>query len=98
MSWLKEVEIEDLMTGDLRLVAESCGHGVAAMLLENLPKTNLYISEKPLFEAKKRYIRLKFNGSNVKDLARTLRVSEQFVYNTINSKVDTGQKDLFSAE
>ena len=96
MSWINEIETEDLMTGDLKLIADSCGHDVAILLLHRLPKCNLYISEKPLFEAKKRYIRKHFNGSNVKDLAILLRVSEQFIYNCINQRTSPNQTDLFA--
>lgn len=97
MNWIHEIDISDLLTGDLQLIKNSCGAEIAVALMERLPKTNLYISEKPLYEAKRRYIRQKFNGGNVKELARILRVSEQFVYNTINQRASDPQPDLFGS-
>lgn len=83
MDWLKEIEIQDLLSNDAKLVAEHCGMEVLIKLWECLPGLHLYISTKPLVDAKKRYIREKYDGSNVKLLAIKLGVSERFVYETL---------------
>lgn len=56
---------------------------VLVKLWKCVPNLSLYISTKPLIEAKKRYIREFYNGSNVKHLAIKLDVSERFVYDVL---------------
>jgi Mor family transcriptional regulator len=86
MDWIREVEIEDLLERDTQLIAEYCGIDVLLKLWECLPGLNLYISTKPLIEAKKRYIRKFYDGKNVKQIALILGVSERFVYEVIGGK------------
>ena len=85
MDWIKEIEIKDLLTHDTQLIAEHCGMDVLIRLWECVPGLNIYVSTKPLIEAKKRYIRKFYNGSNIKSLAIKLNVSERFVYEAISS-------------
>ncbi len=86
MEWLKEIEIEDLLTNDTALIATYCGMEVLLSLWENLPSMNLFISTKPLNEARKRYIKKHHDGKNVKKLAIVLNCSERFVYEAISEK------------
>lgn len=90
MDWLKEIEIKDLLSNDSLLVAEHCGMSVLVKLWECVPGLSLYISTKPLIEAKKRYIRKFYNGSNAKQLAIKLDISERFVYEVL---ANTDKKD-----
>jgi hypothetical protein len=83
LDWIKEIEIKDLLSHDSLLVAEHCGMDVLVKLWEGVPNLSLYISTKPLIEAKKRYIRKFYNSSNVKQLAIKLDVSERFVYDVL---------------
>jgi len=83
LEWLNEIDIEDLLTNDSRLIYEHCGLDVLMKLWECLPGLNLYISTKPLVEAKRKYIRKFYNGANVKQLALKLDVSERFVYESL---------------
>ncbi len=85
LGWLNQIEIEDLLSGDAQLVYQYCGKEVLKSLLENLPSMSLYISMKPLDEAKRRYIRQYIDGSNVKRLCVLLDVSESFIYKTIEA-------------
>ncbi len=83
LDWLKDVEIKDLLEKDTRLIADYCGMDVLISLWEQLPSLSLFISTKPLTEAKKRFIRMHYDGANVKLLAAKLGVSERFVYEVV---------------
>ncbi|HBE45725.1 MAG TPA: hypothetical protein DDW17_09885 [Deltaproteobacteria bacterium] len=97
LNWVIEVGIEDLLEGDLKLVYEWCGLDVLLSLLANFPSMTLYISTKPLTEAKKRYIRKHYNGKNIKELCALLDCSERFVYEVMSgrSNASNGQEKLF---
>jgi Mor family transcriptional regulator len=82
--WLKDVAIEDVLDGDTELIYKKCGIDVLMSLWSNLPSLYLYISTKPLLEAKKIYIKKNYNGVNVKELANRLNVSIRFVYNVVS--------------
>ncbi|MDD3466007.1 MAG: hypothetical protein PHE67_02570 [Campylobacterales bacterium] len=84
LSWLEEVEFDDLLEGDTALIAEYCGLDTLKKLWEVLPSVNLYISTKPLDKAKKRYIQKNFDGTNIKKLAVELEVSEKFVQDALD--------------
>lgn len=96
LSWLKEIEIEDLLDKDVKMIHDHCGMDVLITMLANFPSMGLYISTKPLTEAKKRYIKKHHNGKNTKELCRLLDVSERFVYDVLeNSSALPGQETLF---
>lgn len=80
LTWVKDIEIDDLLTGDMQLIQDWCGREILLALLEHFPSMTLYISTKPLTEAKKRYIKKHYNGKNVKKLCSALGISERFVY------------------
>jgi Mor family transcriptional regulator len=90
MDWIREIEIDDLLTNDTALIKIYCGLDVLVSLWVNLSSMNLFISTKPLIEAKKRYIRKYYDGNNIKSLAAKLGVSERFVYDVM---AQTDQKD-----
>ncbi len=91
LSWLADVEIEDLLDGDLKLIHDYCGKDVLISLWEHLPSISIYLSTKPLEEAKRRYIREHFKGADPKRLAVLLKVSESFIYKAIEA--DRGKKE-----
>lgn len=96
LSWLREIEIEDLLDKDVKLIHDHCGMDVLITMLVNFPSMGLYISTRPLTEAKKRYIRKHHNGKNTKDLCRLLDVSERFIYDVLESGNNlSGQEPLF---
>lgn len=96
LSWLREIEIEDLLDKDVKLIHDHCGMDVLIAMLVNFPSMGLYISTRPLTEAKKRYIKKYHNGANTKDLCRLLDVSERFVYDVLeNGNSLPGQDPLF---
>jgi Mor family transcriptional regulator len=94
MDWIKEIEFEDLLEKDSRLIFEHCKLETLLDLWENLPGITLYLSERDLFKARKRYIRKYFDKNdesrNAKALAVKLGVSEKFVYEALNT---TDEKD-----
>lgn len=90
IQWIREIEFEDLLEKDAELIHAHCGLEVLCNLWQNLPGITLYLSEKSLFEIKKRYIRKHHDGTNVKKLAALLQVSEKFVYEAL---AETDKKD-----
>jgi len=97
LEWVKDIRIDDLLENDIKLVYEFCGIEMLLCLWNNFPKMTLYISTKPLTEAKKRYIKQHFDGKNIKELCRLLDVGERFVYEALEQKgmVHEGQEQLF---
>ena len=83
MNWIREIEFEDLLNNDMALVYQECGIDVALSLWERLSGLNIYVSEKSLFEIKKRYIRTFHDPADqrgsIKRLAAKLKCSEKFV-------------------
>ena len=99
--WLKEIQIDDLISdnADMQIIAESCGKDVLLSLMVNLSKMGFYISERPLTEAKKRYIRKHYGPMTAKELARMLDVSDRFVFEAVSTTGahDGRQQKLFKA-
>lgn len=90
LEWMKEVDYEDLLTEDCKLVLAHCGEDTLFSMLEKLAGLHLFISTKPIKEAQKRYIRKHYNGQNIKQLAIKLGASERFVYQVLRDE----KKDL----
>ena len=94
MDWIKDIEFADLLEKDVRLVFEHCKLDTLLDLWKNMPGINIYISERSLYEIKKRYIRKHFDkdddNNNAKALAVKLKVSEKFVYEALDT---TDKKD-----
>ena len=109
--WIKELKQKDLdeifrtsRSGDdtsTRLIYELCGIEVLMHLVKNLLSTPLYISEAPINDLRKRYIRRFYKPEqpeySVKVLSAKLRVSTQFVRDSLSEdpKQDTRQLDAF---
>lgn len=81
MDWARELgaELLECLDGDAALIADAIGIEGLLMMWQKLTQVSLYVSTKPQMEAKKRYIKLKHDGSNTKELALMLCVSERFV-------------------
>lgn len=80
LDWLDDIDFEEILTGDMKLIAKQCGMDVLKSLLANLPSIHVYLSRRPLEDAARIYIEKHYNGSNAKDLAAILNVSEMFIY------------------
>ena len=89
MDWIQQIEFEDLLEKDAQLVYEHCGLDTLLSLWQNLPGITIYLSEKNLFEIKRRYVRKHFDRTDqarsAKALAVKLKVSERFVYEALSS-------------
>jgi hypothetical protein len=82
MDWARELDPEELVAaldGDAALLADAIGVEGLLMMWQKLTGLSIYISTKPQMEAKRRYIHIKHDGNNTKDLALELGVSERFV-------------------
>lgn len=111
LAWIKELPERDIerifrstRTGDdpsTRMIYELCGLEVYLHLAKSLISTPLYISEAPINEARKLFIRTFYNPdqpeTSVKVLSVRLRVSTQFVRDTLadDTKEDSRQLDAF---
>jgi Mor family transcriptional regulator len=91
LAWLDEIDIHDLLSGDSQLIYEYCGKDVLKSLWSNLLSISLYISAKPLEDCKRRYIIQSFHGSNHKELAIALGVSERWVYRVLKTIARRGE-------
>lgn len=89
LDWIKEIEIYDLLSSDSQLIYDHCGPDVLLKLWRCIPGLHIYVSTKPLVEAKKRYIRAFHTVGNTKQLALLLKVSERFVYDALGDKQKT---------
>ncbi|GIV45766.1 MAG: hypothetical protein KatS3mg036_0584 [Ignavibacterium sp.] len=97
MDWIKEIDFNKFLDGDLRLLADIVGIDKFIELYSHFAKTAIYFSEKPLMEMKQEYIRKYFGFKNEKELARMLGVSERLVYKIGSQKVTmSNQQDLFN--
>lgn len=82
--WIEELGdtatiLEQVLEGDMRIVYDACGPSVVLSLLTHLPGLHLYISTVPITKARIMYISKFYDGTNAKEIARKLGVSERFV-------------------
>ncbi|AFH50748.1 Hypothetical protein IALB_3045 [Ignavibacterium album JCM 16511] len=96
MDWIKDIDFNKFLDGDLKLLIEIVGVEKFIELYRHFAKTAIYFSEKPLMEMKQEYIRKNFRNKSEKELARMLGVSERLVYKIGSMKVRMNdQGDLF---
>ena len=95
MSWLKEEDIKELLAGDMKLIYEHCGFEVLKSLIERMSGLQLYISEKAVDGARRKYIKkLQQSGTvNVKEVAIRVGRSERFVWNALVGTEAKDEKD-----
>lgn len=80
MDWIKEIDYNKFLNGDLKIVVDIVGIDNFIKLFKVFSKTAIYFSERPLIEMKQEYIRKHYGTKSGKDLARLLGVSERLVY------------------
>lgn len=95
LSWMKDIDILPFLKGDLLTIYSACGEDVLRRLLEGTPSMTLYISTKPINEAKRIYVQNNFTGKNTKELARFLEVSDKFVQEALNRPMIKNVPSLF---
>lgn len=96
MNWIKEIDYNKFLNGDLKLLLEIIGIDNFIELYLHFAKTAIYFSEKPLMEMKQEYIRKNYGSKSEKELARLLGVSERLVYKIGSQKITiNNQQKLF---
>jgi hypothetical protein len=93
MNWAQQIDVEDLLEGDARLVYEHCGEDVLLPLLDAYAGKSMYLRAEVVTRMKKRYIQEKSGELTAKELAIRLDVSKEFVYETLRS--ENTQESLF---
>jgi Mor family transcriptional regulator len=103
LNWIDDIDdLSEVLDKDTRLIAKTCGIDVLKTLWQHVPGVTLYISERGLNEARKRYIWKHADGSNTHELCVKLGVSESFVYKAMqerarrNAAKQERKPDLFS--
>ncbi|MEM4658290.1 MAG: helix-turn-helix domain-containing protein [Candidatus Methanosuratincola sp.] len=91
LDWIREVEIEDLLKNDTKLIAKKVGIDVLIRLWEQLSSFNLYISTVPIARARLRYIAKFYDGTNAKEIASRLGISERTLYRLLSMKPRRGR-------
>lgn len=91
LDWIREVEIEDLLKNDTKLIAKKLGIDVLIKLWEHLSSFNLYISTVPITKARIRYISKFYDGTNAKEIAARLGISERTLYRLLSMKPRRGR-------
>ncbi|MBN2895034.1 MAG: hypothetical protein JXK05_03960 [Campylobacterales bacterium] len=84
LSWMDDIDVVPFLEGDMAIVHHACGPEVLRALWEGVPSMTLYVSTKPINDAKRIYIQRNFDGSNAKELARFLEVSDKFVQEVLS--------------
>ena len=99
MDWARELgdDLLDVLDGDAARLADTIGVEGLLKLWKNFSSLSFYISSKPQMEAKRRYVRMKHNGNNTKELALKLSVSERFVQIAVKEG-RMPQRTLFNLE
>lgn len=89
------IDVTPYLEGDMAIVYNACGVDTLMKLWEGVPSMTLYVSTKAVNDAKRVYIQRNFNGTNAKELARFLEVSDKFVSDALSRPVIREQPSLF---
>ena len=93
LSWARQIDFEDLLERDARLLYEHCGEEVLLPVLATFRGESLYLDASVLRAMQRRFIREKAGALTVKEMALTLGVSREFVYEVLRSDDDEGDED-----
>lgn len=93
MDWIKEIDYNKFLEGDMKTVVELVGIDNFIKLFKVFGKSTVYFSERPLMEMKQEYIRKHFGEKTERELARMLGVSERLVYKIGSQKVCLGGQE-----
>ena len=92
LDWMDELDMNQFLTGDAKMIYATCGHDVFKVLWSRMQGIPIYPSKTAIQQAMRAYIRKNFNGTNQKDLALKLNVTERFVREVIGTN-PRGLKD-----
>jgi len=96
--WIKEVDWENHLPGELKEIAELIGIDNLLKLLERFGKTQVYFPTNFIPKLKRIYIRNNYETGRVKELCRKLDASQSFVFDAIASQRDDNQIMMFEKE
>jgi hypothetical protein len=90
-NWIKELDYKAEFTDEYNEIIELIGFENFVKLFARFRKSNIYFSEAPLNQLRKKYIvkyetELKDKNIPIKKIARLLGVSERFIRNTLNGE------------
>ena len=84
--YMDGLTIDDLPNEGLQYLAQVAGMETAKKVLTHCAGMRFDIPIRPCRKAAKRYIEIHYNGNNARQLARTLGMSERFVYQVLSEK------------
>jgi len=90
-SWIKELDYKSEFTDEYNEIIELIGFENFIKLFNRFKKSNIYFSETPINQLRKKYIikysrNLREKNIAIKKFARFLGVSERFIRNTLNEE------------
>jgi hypothetical protein len=111
LDWIQDMKRKDVEAvmksqtskGDdlsMKMIYEDCGIDTCILLWRKLPRISLHISERPLNDLRRLYVRQHFDPGSpdfcIKALAVKLGCSEQFVYESLGAdqKEDPRQEKM----
>lgn len=89
-SWEKDMTVNDMPNGDMRLVAELCGIDTALLLMKHLGGVNIYVPKMIERRIMAAYVQRHYDGKNAKNLAVRMGKSIRFVYSLLQENKDKG--------
>ena len=91
LDWMKEVDWEEGLTEDLRMVLSACGEDAVFALLDRLLGHRLYVSSAPIRNAQRKYVQ-KFAGQkSARSLALQIGAPVSFVQRVLSEENDDDQ-------
>ncbi len=90
-NWIKELDYKNEFTDEYNEIIELVGFENFLKLFARFKKSNIYFSEAPINQLRKKYIMKYYNdlrekNVSIKKVARLLGVSERFIRNTLNGE------------
>lgn len=83
LNWIKDIDYRKHLTDDAALIVDECGIDIYIKLTAIFSKTRIYFSTEPILQMKKDYIKKHYGKQSLRELTRTLGVSEEFVRRAI---------------
>lgn len=85
-----------VLSAGMFYIYSQCGAKTLQALLEHFPGITIYVGPGMLSNARTEYVRQHFDGSNAKQVAITMGVSEQYVYETMQKQTRRTKKEFLN--
>ncbi len=90
-NWIKELDYKSEFSDEYNEIIDLIGFDNFVKLFVRFKKSNIYFSEAPINQLRKKYIvkygeKLRDKNIPIKKIARLLGVSERFIRNTLNEE------------